>query len=108
VDHGSAERIGKNEAIFRDINERIEAGRLPAEVSRRVPFCCECARLGCNELISVTIGAYETVRANPRRFLLAVGHEIDGAERVVETNAAYIVVEKTGEAGATAAGADPR
>ncbi len=102
------ERVGKNEAAFRGINERLEAGELPADAAKPVAFCCECARLGCNDLVEVTIAEYEQIRANPRRFLLAVGHEVEGAERVVQSYPDHIVVEKVGEAGEVALRTDPR
>jgi len=102
------QRIGKNQGIFRTVNERIEAGELPASTSKRIAFCCECARLGCNALVEVTIAEYERIRSNPRRFLLAVNHEIGAAERVVEEHDEHIVVEKTGVAGAVAQASDPR
>jgi hypothetical protein len=108
VSPSSDERLGKNEAIFRDVNERIEAGQLPADADQRVAFCCECARLGCNQLIEITIGEYERVRAHPRRFVLAVGHELDGIEKIVETASDHIVIEKIGDAGEAAQDNDPR
>ncbi|MGD0197119.1 MAG: hypothetical protein ABSC56_04320 [Solirubrobacteraceae bacterium] len=108
MDGERSERLARNESTFRDINERIESGRLPAEASKELAFCCECAQLGCNQLIEVSIGAYERVRANPRRFLLEHGHEMAGVEKVVDTQPKYVVVEKTGHAGEVAEEADPR
>jgi hypothetical protein len=104
----AADRIGHNEAVFRDINERIEAGRWPGEPGEPVAFRCECASLGCNMLVELTIAAYERVRADARQFVLAAGHEIPEVERVVERAADYVVVEKVGEAGRTAEETDPR
>ena len=78
------DRIGHNEAVFRDINERIEAGRWPGEPGEPIAFRCECASLGCNLLIELTLAAYERVRADPRHFVLAAGHEIAEVELVVE------------------------
>jgi len=101
-------RMAKNEAVFRDVNERIEAGALPADTDKLLAFCCECARLGCNQLVEVTVATYELVRANPQRFLLAVGHELDGVEKIVSHGANYIVVEKIGGAGQVAQALDPR
>jgi hypothetical protein len=108
VDQDSQDRIGKNETIFRGLNERIEAGELPADTSKRVAFCCECARLGCNAMLEVTIAEYEQVRADPRRFLLAVGHQVEGVEHVVETHADHIIIEKIGSAGDLAEATNPR
>jgi hypothetical protein len=102
------DRIGHNEAVFRDINERIEAGRWPGEPGEPIAFRCECASLGCNLLIELTLAAYEHVRADPRHFVLAAGHEIAGVEFVVERGADYVVVEKLGEAGRAAEETDPR
>ena len=101
------ERIGHNEAVFREVNERIEAGRWPGERGP-VAFRCECARLGCNLLVELSISDYEQVRSDPRRFVLAPGHELPEHERVVKRHAAYEVVEKQGEAARAAEESDPR
>jgi hypothetical protein len=102
------ERIAHNESVFRDVNERIEQGRWPGEPAKPVAFRCECARLGCNKLVELTPVEYEHVRADPRHFLLLDGHELPQFEVVVERHGDYVVVEKTGEAGAAAAASDPR
>jgi hypothetical protein len=100
--------IARNEALFREINEGIERGQWPGEEDAPVGFRCECARLGCNELIELTIREYERVRANPRRFLLAPGHELPDGEKVVDAGLGYVVVEKRDQAGAAAEATDPR
>jgi hypothetical protein len=100
--------IARNEALFREINEGIERGQWPGEEDAPVGFRCECARLGCNELIELTIREYERVRANPRCFLLAPGHELPDGETVVDTGLGYVVVEKRDQAGAAAEATDPR
>jgi hypothetical protein len=101
-------RVGRNESVFRGLNERIEAGSLPADIDQAVAFCCECAQLGCNQLIEISIATYESIRANPRRFLLVDGHAIPGVEAVVARGEGYVVVEKDGKAGRVAEAADPR
>jgi hypothetical protein len=100
-------QIAGNEAIFRDVNEAIRRGQWPGE-DELIAFRCECGELGCSRLIEVTRAVYESVRANPRRFLVAAGHEIPGAEAVVEARGPYLVVEKQGAAGRVAEAADPR
>ena len=104
----SKDRIGRNEAVFRDVNERIEAGQWPGEPDKPVAFRCECASLGCNMLIELTPSAYERVRADSRHFVLVPGHEIAGVEPVVEREAEYVVVEKEAQAGRVAEATDPR
>ena len=101
-------RLGQNEALFRSINERIEAGTWPSAPSDVVAFRCECAALGCNVLIELTLAEYESVRANARQFVLAPGHELPEVERVIRRTDAYVVVEKFGEAGQVADTTDPR
>ena len=102
------ERIGHNEAVFRDLNERIEAGQWPGEEGSPAVFLCECARLGCNMLVELTLREYEQIRADARHFVLAPGHELPEAESVVERNADYVVVEKQGAAARVAEETDPR
>ena len=59
-------------------------------------------------LLELSLPTYERVRQNPRRFLLAPGHEVPEVEVVVERAEAYVVVEKRGEAGDLAERLDPR
>jgi hypothetical protein len=101
-------RLGQNEALFRSINERIEAGTWPATPSDVVAFRCECAALGCNLLVEATLSEYESVRANARQFIVAPGHEIPGIEEVVRRTDAYVVVQKVGDAGRVTDTTDPR
>jgi hypothetical protein len=108
VDNRNKERLAGNEAVFRDVNEAIESGRIPAEVHETVAFRCECGELGCNDLIELTVGDYERVRAHPRRFLVTIGHQRDEIETIVETHPGYAVVEKRDQAGQLAEESDPR
>jgi hypothetical protein len=101
------DRIARNEAIFRDVNEALKRGRWPGDQSS-IAFRCECARLGCSRLIELDPDEYEHVRANPKRFVVAAGHELPAAETVVENHGGYVVVEKLGEAGLVAESTDPR
>ena len=103
-----AERIAQNEVAFREINDRIEVGHSPAAADERIPFCCECGKLGCNILVELTIPDYEAIRADPRQFFVVPGHEIPEVEKVVSRRPEYLVVEKFGEAGEVADAADPR
>lgn len=108
MDEQLQRRIANNQATFREVNEALERGHWPGEEGNPVAFRCECARLGCTLLIELTTREYEHVRANPRRFLLAVGHEMPEAETVVEVHDNYVVVEKRDVAGARAEETDPR
>jgi hypothetical protein len=102
------ERLARNESVFRKVNEGIERGQWPGEEDSPVGFRCECARLGCNELLELSVREYEHVRANGRRFIVTPGHERLEVEIVVETRPGYLVVEKLDQAGETADATDPR
>jgi hypothetical protein len=102
------ERLGANEAVFRKINEGIERGQWPGEEDAPVGFRCECARLGCTELLELTMREYERVREDARRFIVLPGHERLEAEVVLETRPGYLVVQKLDQAGETAIETDPR
>jgi hypothetical protein len=75
-------RIGRTEALFRDVNERIaeSAERFDAD---EADFVCECADQQCVERLAATLDEYEQVRAYGDRFLLVPGHEDPDVERVV-------------------------
>lgn len=104
----SADRIGHNETLFREVNERIAAGQWPTERADPVAFRCECGSLRCNLLLELTLDAYEEVRASATHFVLVPGHEIPAIERVVEREPSYVVVEKVGGAAEVAEETDPR
>jgi hypothetical protein len=105
---GQEDRIARNEVSFRNVNEGIERGQWPGDEDAPVAFRCECAKLGCNELISLTTSEYEHVRSSGRRFVMLPGHQIPEVEIVVETFDSYIVVEKREESGRLAEATDPR
>jgi 5-bromo-4-chloroindolyl phosphate hydrolysis protein len=103
-------RRARNEALFREVNERIvelEAG-YDRDDSLLIGFVCECPREDCSEMLEVTRRQYEAVRDNPQRFLVLPGHEDGDIANVVERHTQYFVVEKSGEAGEIALEQDPR
>lgn len=107
MDQTTLVRIGRNEALFREVNEAIERGLWPGE-DDRAQFRCECALLECNGAITIRLEDYERVRRNGRRFVVLPGHEVPAAEDIVERGADWVVVEKRGQAGAVAESTDPR
>jgi hypothetical protein len=102
-------RIAKNEASFRDINERLEQGlRQVHDTPEMLQFVCECGDRACSELISASLDEYEAVRRDSRRFAVVPGHAIPDTERVVGGNDRYEVVEKIGGAAKIADATDDR
>jgi len=104
-----AERYAQNEALFREVNERIrELVDAWTDADDRLELTCECANLSCAERIVVVLDEYEGVRRHPDRFLVAPGHLDLEVEDIVNECDGFWVVEKRGHAGATAAELDPR
>jgi predicted ThiF/HesA family dinucleotide-utilizing enzyme len=94
MDPQDKQRVAMNEATFRKVNEGMEVGQDPGGL---LTFICECGRLGCTQLLELTRAEYEDLRANPRRFAVLAGHEIEEVEQVVVRRDRYIVVEKAGD-----------
>jgi hypothetical protein len=101
-------RSGENESRLRKVNEGIDAGRGLSDVRERLPFVCECGRLGCSEVLEMMVGEYEQVRRSGRRFVVVPEHVDPAIERVVSEREGYVVVEKTGAAADAAEARDPR
>jgi hypothetical protein len=101
------ERLARNEAIFREVNERIEEleGTREAEW---LDLVCECGNPECNGPVRLRVSAYERVRQEPTDFLVAPGHVIPDIETVVETGEGYEVVRKLAGEGRIARATDPR
>ncbi len=93
------ERIAKNEASFRDINERLSQGlRQVPHNPELLEFICECGNQTCEQHVRLSLVEYEHIRADSRRFAIVPGHIIPGAERLVASHDRFDVVEKLGEA----------
>ncbi len=108
MDEELQQRVALNEAVFREVNEKLSGGHWPGDEDSPLTIRCECAQLGCSRMIELSAAAYEAVRTHPRRFLVVPGHEMPGAEAVVERESDYLVVEKRDEAGRLAEETDPR
>ena len=108
VDGRTEERLARNEALFREMNEAINGLAERLDSGMEQGFVCECSDTSCAEHISLTLGEYEAVRADPSRFVLAPGHVIPELETVVAHDADHVVVEKTGRARRVAAATHPR
>jgi len=92
------ERKARNEALLREVNERIaELGEAVRawEPDGVVDFLCECGTDGgCGERIRVPLSAYQRVRARDDWFVLRPGHETPEIERAVDRTADYVIVDK--------------
>lgn len=101
-------RLAQNEALFREVNERVEAvaHRLGPDIPYE--FLCECANADCTFRLSLPISVYESVRADPKQFVVLPLHYTPEIEDLVVENETYWVVRKTGEAGKLVERLDPR
>jgi hypothetical protein len=99
------ERRARNEALIREVNERIEQVDKAAEEASFgadeafFEFLCECGRgddgdVACNELVQLTLREYEEIRSQDDRFAVSPGHERDALEWVVARNERFVVVDK--------------
>jgi hypothetical protein len=82
-------QIGLNEAVFREVNERIEGIAETFDVkSEPLDLVCECGDAACVQRITMSHAEYEQLRSDPRRFAVHPGHEIPGRRK------GYDIVEK--------------
>ena len=108
MSEGREERLAKNEATFRILNENIQNIAATLGGDEPFQFICECATAGCFERVTLTLEEYERVREDGTHFLLVAGHEDIEVEQVIAHRAEYIVVEKDGIAGLIAHEENPR
>jgi hypothetical protein len=103
------ERIGLNEAVFREVNERIEdlADRFELK-DEPLDLVCECGDADCLRRISMTRAEYEELRSDPRQFAVHPGHEYPEAEEVVARRKEYDIVAKNRIPARIAEQTDPR
>lgn len=88
-------RIAENEAIFRSVNERVEALHATlATVTDPLHVVCECGTRSCTERISIPTKAYSEVREDPTLFVTKPGHDFPETESVASKHERYWVVRK--------------
>jgi hypothetical protein len=102
------ERIARNEALFRAVNERVSDVNQAAEEGELVEFLCECGDDECVEPVALTLDEYETLRSVAIHFVLRPGHEEQGVETVVARNERFVVVQKHAGEKEIAEATDPR
>ena len=89
------ERIGLNEAVFREVNERIEALAETFQLdSQPLDLICECGDASCLKRISMTQAEYEQVRSESHQFAVYPGHVAPEVEDVLERRRGYEIVRK--------------
>jgi hypothetical protein len=105
------ERVARNEALFREVNERIEQVHEDARdlgANDTFAVLCECGDQNCVEEVQLTTQRYEQVRADPRTFVIVPGHAIPEVEEIVDEGAGFEVVRKHDEEAEIAERTDPR
>lgn len=87
----SIERLGRNELLFREVNERIReiAGRFG--VLDVTLFVCECGQGDCAEAVELELEEYDELRSSPDTFAMVPGHEAPH-DQVVARKKRYNVV----------------
>jgi hypothetical protein len=104
-------RMTENETLFREVNERVEATAtrfLGENDQTKQEYFCECANADCTFRVTLSHEQYESVRADPRHFVVLPLHFTPEVETLVTKNDGHWIVRKTGEAGDYAEKLDPR
>ena len=104
-------RKAANEAVFRNVNERIEALQHSFAVAEREPLqmICECDQLDCMERVAIGVEAYELIRSQPDQFIVTPEHADPSVDEVIGVTSSYLIVrKKEGDARDVAVETDPR
>jgi hypothetical protein len=103
-------RIAANEAVFRQVNEKIESlNESFGPLAGSMTVICECGDPACVEQLQVEVALYERVRSDPTLFIVATGHDIDDVEEITSSHDGFDIVCKNKGTGRDVAEAtDPR
>ncbi len=99
------ERIARNEALFREVNERI---RDVTTEDGSLTCLCECGDDDCVETIRLTGEEYEAVRTEAEQFVVLPGHVEPDVERVAGSHDGYVVIRKHEDEAGIARATHPR
>jgi hypothetical protein len=103
------ERVAKNEAISRRLNEGIEAAFESDPQDTFTIIICECGLEQCDRTVRITKAEYERVRGDPRQFVICREHLIPDVEEVlIEGDRFLLVAKREGTPAEVAIQEDPR
>jgi hypothetical protein len=98
----------QNEALFREVNERVQEKVNNFGGGGTFEYLCECANADCTFRLTLTPEQYESVRADAAQFAVLPLHFTPEVETLISENEGYWIVRKTGEAGDYVRNIDPR
>jgi hypothetical protein len=101
-------RMAQNEALFREVNERVRDVATTLGDDGRYEYFCECANKDCTFHVPLALAEYEAIRSDPHQFFVLPGHMTPEVEVIVLETETYTVVRKTGDAGRYVEELDPR
>lgn len=90
-------RSARNEALWREVNNRIDEVDEPMRAVSDDPllsFHCECGRDDCSAMIEMTPVEYREARQQPDTFAVWPGHEQAVIEHIVKRTDRYFIVDK--------------
>jgi hypothetical protein len=102
----SVERLARNQALFREVNERLLEFTEGFQ-NGSMEFVCECSNEDCTQTVTMNCEEYESVRAHSTFFVVSSGHEILEVENIVDRCNGWTIVQKIAESD-YAAETDPR
>ena len=83
--------IARNQALFREVNQRIRAIGSQFLVPPPLELVCECGDGSCSERLDIGVKEYEAIRKSDDLFVVLPGHQPDGVESVRERGCGYVV-----------------
>lgn len=104
-------RYIQNEAFFRQLNEKLQAGfdrtnKLANETKQfeyliqmgpndpPLYFFCECSDENCTDRVPINLHQYKKIHKNRKRFVIMPEHHVEDIEKVIRREADYFIVEK--------------
>lgn len=98
-DNPSLEQRAGLESRIRAVNERIDELESDPRVrgwsdDGLIDYRCECGRPDCESWVRLTADEYDSLRSQDDRFALALDHETEGLEGVVQQTDRFVVVDK--------------
>jgi hypothetical protein len=91
-------RLGKNQVLFRSVNEQVEKISEESNTAGPTGFICECAIPGCGSHVELALGEYEAIRRNPAHFFVLPDHVFPEVEIVVEDGAVTLSSRSSAQA----------
>jgi hypothetical protein len=100
--HAGTDKTWDFSLVGREINDRIGAYTALIIAGEKMSLVCECGDGDCQAFVQLTPAQYHGIRQNLSTFVVTIGHETPGSDKILSRGDSWLIIEKAPRVGSAA------